>query len=86
MDKITQILKLKSAPMGLEEVRKILTLRKEEFIALLKMSQRKAGLPASFDEHCIVPVDDFKACLKAFSIKVSDKVSLIFKSDRWFRI
>lgn len=79
MDKITRILKLKSTPMALEEVKKILTLRKDEFIALLKMSQRKAGLPASFDEDCVVPVDDFKACLKAFSIKVSDKVSLMFE-------
>jgi len=79
MDKITQILKLKSTSMALEEVKKILTLRKDEFIALLKMSQRKAGLPASFDEDCVVPVDDFKGCLKAFSIKVSDKVSLMFE-------
>jgi hypothetical protein len=42
---------------------------------LIKMHQRKSGLSTTFDEDCVVPIEDFKACLKAFSMKVGEKVS-----------
>lgn len=41
------------------------------------MHQRKSGLSATFDEECVVPIDDFRTCLKAFGIKVGDKVSYL---------
>lgn len=75
MDRLTSIFKNKNGQMQLTEVKKILNKRKEEFINLLRMYQKKSGLPFSFDENCVVPIDDFKSCLKAFSIKVADKVS-----------
>lgn len=37
------------------------------------MYQRKSGHRTTFDEECVVPTEDFKACLKAFSIKLGDK-------------
>lgn len=40
---------------------------------MLKTSLRKSGNTANFDENLLVPIDDFKQCLKAFSIKVQDK-------------
>jgi len=53
----------------------VLSKRKTEFVNLIQLYQRKSSYASSnrFDETCVIPVSDFKACLKAFSLKVEDK-------------
>ena len=62
---------------SLQQAQKLLSKRKQEFVNLVQLYQRKSGVGNSykFDERAVIPVNDFKACLKAFSIRLEDKVS-----------
>jgi hypothetical protein len=42
----------------------------------VQLYQRKSGIGNGhkFDERAVIPLNDFKACLKAFSIRLEDKV------------
>lgn len=57
----------------LSAVKKVLSKRKQEFVNLLTLYQKKAGLGSRFDPQSRVPLEDFKACLKAFSIRVDER-------------
>jgi hypothetical protein len=38
---------------------------------LVRMKQRSAGLESDIQRNAIVPVDDFKTCLRALKIRIS---------------
>jgi len=58
---------------SLLQARPTLKKRRTEFINLIQLYQKKAGYGSKFDEQSRVPLADFKACLKAFSIRIDDR-------------
>lgn len=53
--------------------------KKSEFINLVRLYQKKAGLESQVDKNSILPLDHFKECLKALGITMDDKVSKILQ-------
>lgn len=58
-----------------EDIRKMLRKRKREFISLVQMHQRKCGIPAGDNDQLVLPVSEFRTCLRAFGVVLSSKVS-----------
>jgi hypothetical protein len=55
----------------IKEIKSILSKRYVEFLEMVKMYQKNAGLKTEQEFNGIIPVSDFKSCLKAFGIFLS---------------
>ena len=61
----------------LRDIRSILSKRYPEFLAMVQMYQKNAGLKMDQEFNGIIPVGDFKTCLKAFGNFLNSKVSYV---------
>lgn len=45
--------------------------KRNEFITFVRMYQKRAGLEREMSKNAIIPIEDFKTCIRAFKLRVT---------------